>query len=369
VKSRFASVHQVGSRPIVAALALVGLLAPALARPQLGAPIPWQEAGPAGRLFLQQPPDAPEPLEPGALGVELRLLYANTLVVAAGARTRVDVDLESAVSSLTVRAGLAPGLELSATLPVVADAGGVFDGFIEGVERVFRSENFQRGGRPRGLVHYELGPAAGGGLSRQGSASDVGDAWAGLKWLAWQGAGARATLALRAAVKAPTGGPTFGSGTWDVGAGVLAGWRWPSAALRLSLDGAVPGGRLAGADLATRPYGAASLGLAVRATAWLTMHGQLSTHLSPLDRTGVPQLDKPIFDAALGVAFALAPGSELLVAGVENFASPRRGADAAFLVALRVASNGPIGAEAGPQQPAGGSVESPSLAAAPSRGR
>jgi hypothetical protein len=355
-----------GVRCLAAALALSCALAPRLVLAQLAAPIPWQEAGPAGRLFLQAPLEAPEPLPPGAVGLELRLLYANALVVAEGERTRVDVDLESALGTLVVRGGLAGGLELTAALPVAADGGGVFDGAIEGIERAFRSENFQRAGRPRGLTRFELGPAAGGGLSRTGPATGLGDAWAGLKWLAWREDGARPALALRAALKAPTGRATFGSGTWDAGGGAVAGWSWPSAALRLSLDAAVPGGRLAGAGLATRPYGAAQAGLAFRLARWLTGHAQLSAHLSPLRRTGVPQLDKPIYDAAVGASAALGRRVELLVAGIENFASPRRGADAAFVVSVRLA---PVRPAPGGQQPEGGFSSPASLAAAPSRGR
>jgi hypothetical protein len=353
-------------RCAAAALALACALAPRQVLAQLAAPIPWQEPGPAGRLFLQAPLEAPEPLAPGALGLELRLTWSNTLVVAQGERTRVDVDLESARTTLVVRGGLAPGLEASLALPLGADGGGILDGFIEGVERTFSSENFQRAGRPRGLTRFELGPATGGGLSRQGPATGLGDATAGLKWLARREAGGWPALALRAAVKAPTGAPTFGSGTWDAGLGLLAGWCWPAAALRLSLDGAVPGGRVAG--LPTRPYGAAQAGLAVRLARWLTGHAQLSAHLSPLDGTGVPQLDKPIYDVAVGATAALGPRVELLLAGVENLASPRRGADAALVVALRLVPPGPGGGAAARQQSEGG-PPSPGSLAAPSRGR
>ena len=357
---------RLGVRSAAAALAVACAVAPREVLAQLAAPIPWQEPGPAGRLFLQAPLEPPEPLAAGALGAELRLTWSNTLVVGLSDRARVDVDLESALTTLVVRAGVADGLEASLAVPVGADGGGVLDGFIEGVERTFASENFQRAQRPRGLTRFVLGPASGGGLSRQGAATGLGDVAAGLKWLARREAGGWPTLALRAALEAPTGGPTFGSGTWDAGAGLLAGWSWPGAALRLSLDGALPGGRVAG--LPTRPYGAAQAGLAVRLARWLTGHLQLSAHLSPLHGTGVPQLDKPIYDAALGATAALGPRVELLVAGVENFASPRRGADAAFLVALRLRPGAPDAGAAAPQQPAGGSPSS-GLLAAPSRGR
>jgi hypothetical protein len=367
MRKRFAAMTRLGVRR-AAALAVACALAPQEALAQLPAPIPWQEQGPAGRLFLQLPLEAPEPLAVGALAAEARLLWSNTLVVGESDRARVDVDLETALTTLLVRAGLAPGLELSAALPVATDAGGVFDGFIEGVERAFNSENFQRAGRPRGLTRFVLGPAAGGGLAREGAATGLGDAWAGLKWLARGEDGARPALALRAALKAPTGASTFGSGTWDAAAGLLAAWSWPRAALRLSLDGAVPGGRLAAAGLPTRPYGAAQAGLAYRLAGWLTGHVQVSAHLSPLDGTGVPQLDKPIYDAAFGVSAALGRRVELVLAGVENFASPRRGADAAFLVALRLVPPGPGDGATAAQQPGVGPASSVSLAA-PSRGR
>lgn len=346
----------------LAGLWLLGRAPGALAQGQVAAPIPWQEAGPTARLFLQLPLEAPEPLPGGAVAAELRLTSANSLVVAEGDRARVNIDLESALTTLTVRSGVAPGLEASLVLAVMEDGGGFLDGLIEGVERTFRSQNFQRLGRPRGQAVYELGPATGGGLARAHAARGLGDTTLGLKWLVRDGGAGGPALALRAAVKAPTGDPTFGSGTWDAGGGLVAAWRWPAAALRLSLDAVLPGGRLRAAGLDTGPAGAAQAGLAVRWRPWLTSHLQLSAHLSPM-RTGVPQLDQPVYDAALGASVSLTPRLELLVAGVENFASPRRGADAALVVSLRFAQAG--GAA---QQPGGGSP-SPSFAAAPSRGR
>ncbi|HET9554875.1 MAG TPA: hypothetical protein VFP50_18060, partial [Anaeromyxobacteraceae bacterium] len=156
------------------------------------------------------------------------------------------------------------------------------------------------------------------------------------KWLLAGGDGARPALALRGAVKAPTGGATFGSGTWDAAAGLLAAWSWPVAALRLSVDGVVPSGRLASAELSTRPHGAAQAGLAVRLGPALTGHLQLSAHLAPLARTGIPQLDDPLYDLLLGATVPLGGGADLELAAVENFASPRRGADAALLFGVRV---------------------------------
>ncbi len=348
--------------PALAALAALVALAPAVAQGQVAAPIPWQEAGPTARLFLQLPLEAPEPVPTGAASAELRLLYANTLVVAEGDRARVDVDLESALTTLLVRAGVAPGLEAWLGVAVNEDGGGFLDGFIEGVERTFSSRNFQRIGRPRDQARYELGPAGGGGIALAHATRGLGDTTMGLKWLLRDGASGGPALALRAAVKAPTGDIAVGSGTWDAGGGLVAAWTWPSAALRLALDGVVPGGRLRAADLDTGPAGSAQAGLAVRWRPWLTTHAQVSAHLSPM-RSGIPQLDRPIYDAALGASVALTPRLEVLLAGVENFASPRRGADAALVVALRFAQEG------GAAQQAGGGPASPSLAAAPSRGR
>lgn len=323
------------SRTSTALLATAVALAASLARADggPGPPITWQEPGPTARLFLQLPLDVPEPVARGDVSGVLRLIYSNALVVASSPSAAVDVDGESALLTIALRVGVLEDVEAFVAVPVIADSGGVFDGSIDAVEYAFASRNIQRLGRPNGLFHYRLsGPA--GSLDRAGGGVRLGDVVAGAKWMMLRANGAWPTAALRGAVKAPTGGATAGSGHWDAAAGVLLAWPLGRAAVRLALDLTIPGGGPRGTGLHVRPAGSAQLGLAARLFGSITGHVQVSAHQSVLDGTGIPQLDRPIYDAVFGIGFPVAPHIELQLAGAENFASPRRGADASILIAV-----------------------------------
>lgn len=317
-------------------LLLVATFAPAQAvrageRP--GPPIAWQEPGPTARLFLQLPLDVPEPVAAGAVSGVLRLVYANALVVGSSASAAAELDVESAALTAAGRFGLRDDLELFIAVPLLADSGGVLDGAIDFVEAAFDSTNVQRLARPNGVARYRLsGPA--GTLERDGRAVRLGDVVLGAKWLVVAASGGWPTTAVRGAVKAPTGAEAAGSGHWDAAAGVLLGWPLGRAALRAALDLTVPGGGPRRTGLDVRLAGSAQVGLAVRLVDGVTGHLQVSAHQSPLDGTGVPQLDRPIYDAVFGIGIPVARAIELQLAAVENFASPRRGADASALVAL-----------------------------------
>ncbi len=215
-------------------------------------PLAWQEPAPLARLFLQLPFEAPETLAARRLALELRLLYANSLLVAENERFTLDVHVEAAQPTLFLRRGIARGVEAQLAVPFVVDSGGFLDRPIELAERLFHASNPQRRGRPRNVARFELARRGGGEVSRDGPGAGVGDVWAGLKVsVANLGRGA---LSVRGALKLPTGRLPYGSEELDLGASVLAGFRWTASAVRLQLDLGVPTARLPEVNVTTRPW-------------------------------------------------------------------------------------------------------------------
>lgn len=287
------------------------------------------------RLFLQLPFEGPEVVATGALEIDVRLLYANSVLLARSDALALDVHVETAQPTVTFRYGVAPGIEAQLALPFDVDHGGFLDRPIEIVEGWFGFSNPQRRGRPRNEAHYRLTRPDGSGIRLDGGEAGLGDAWAGAKVGLIGGAGRGGAVSFRGALKLPTGRLPFGSEEVDLGGSLLAGWTWTSAALRLQVDGLLPTARLAVVHIRTRAYGAVDVGLTERLGERVALQAQLSGHSSALGGTGVDPVDSPTFYALLGTTVALARAWLLDAAVVENVFSPYRGADITFLVGVR----------------------------------
>jgi hypothetical protein len=325
--------------PPLALIAVAAWLAPLEARgevvaPRLPGPVPWQEPSPLARLFLQLPFEAPATVGPGALRGDVRLVYSNNLLVARNEKMALDVHVETAQLTGLLRRGLRDGLELQLAVPVLLDTGGFLDRPIEIVEGMLGAVSPQRVGRPRGVATFRVVRADGSGIDREGPAAGIGDAWAGAKVELAPEGGLRPALSLRGAVKVPTGSPPFGSGTVDVGGGLLSGWSGERLAVRVEVDIATPTSSLRVVRITTRPYGAAQADLAWEAAGRLALHLQASGHLSPLGGTGLGQVDSPTFYTLVGVGVSLPGALELTGGVVENVFSPYRGSDLSFVLGL-----------------------------------
>jgi Protein of unknown function (DUF3187) len=296
-------------------------------------PIPWQEPAPLGRLFLQQPFDAPQP-EPG---LSVQVLSAN-LLLKGGRVGGFEYNVDEEIASVSVRGQLVLGerLGLSLTVPLVVRYGGWLDPVVDGVEKLLHASSARRGTTSFRTVE-RFATASGRVLERVGPAASPGDLTVGARWWLVTQDGLRPALALRASLKAPTGATLVGSGTWDIGGGVLAGWEAGFFAAHVAFDVAVPGGRLDALDLPTRPYGSVQVGFGFRAGDAVALHLQLSGHTPPLRVDDAPGLSESDFYVLAGAEWQVAPGTTLALSMAENFLSPGRGADFSVLLGLRFA--------------------------------
>lgn len=299
-------------------------------------PLPWREPVPPARMFLQLPFEAPGVVEGRAFRAELRLSYANSILVASTPSLALDVDLESAELQALFRYGLARGLEVQLAVPAMVDTGGFLDGPIEAVEGAFGATSMPgRRGRAHGLARFRLLRPDGTGVWRDGAAAGLGDVWAGLKARLLDETGGWPEMALRAVIKAPTGRPPYGSGEVDAGASLSAGWTWSRIGFRFQLDAIAPTAGLRAARVSTHVYGAGQAGVAVAVSGAVTLHAQWATHLSPYAAIGLPPLDATTHYAIAGASVALSRSLALEAAAAENVLSPAWGADFTLLLGLR----------------------------------
>ncbi len=300
-------------------------------------PLPWRESSPTARMFLQLPFETPAVMGTGEVGGEVNLLYGNTLFVGTTRSLAMDVDVESAEFLALFRYGFATGFEAQLAVPVIIDYGGFLDGAIEATERFFGAASMpHRRDTPHNLARFRLTRRDGAGIWRDGAGVGLGDVWGGFKALVMEQNGGLPAVALRAAIKVPTGLLPYGSGTVDLGGSLLLGWTWRLVDLWIEVDAFGPTAPLRAARISTQAYGAAQLGVAVPLGSRLALNFQWSSHLSPFERTGIPQLDAPVHYLLLGVSIELARHFLLDVAAVENIFSPASGVDFAMLFGLRI---------------------------------
>ncbi len=317
---------------VVAAL----LAASAAVAEDVEGPLPWQEPGAVGRMYLQFPFEAPEILPVGKVQLGLQLLYTNDAIVTDGPDVSVVIDFESAALTPSVRWGIAPGVEVQGALSVYVNYGGFLDGFIQHVENLFEASGIGRMNRPPGQTVFSMLRPDGSGFDLQGPRAALGDAWGGLKWAVLEGGSGVPGISLRGGLKAPTGSVGFGSGTVDLGFGAMAGWGLGPVAVRLQADVYAPMGTMQGSGLDGRPYGAFQGALTWQASRVVALHAQMSAHLSPVwsEAWGITWWT---FYALVGANFRIGDAGALQVGVAENVLTPFRGADLTFLVDGRIA--------------------------------
>ncbi len=299
-------------------------------------PLPWQEPGAVGRMYLQLPFEAPEVLPPGKVLVGLQLLYTNDLIVTSAADLAVIIDFESAATTPSVRFGIAPGVEVQGGLPVYVNYGGVLDSLIPHVEAWFQATNPDRVARPEHQTVFSMLRPDGSGFDLQGPRAGLGDAWGAVKWAVLDGEPDFPDISLRGALKVPTGGIGFGSGTVDLGFGAMAGWGLGPVALRLQADVYAPMGSMQGTGISGRVYGAFQGGLAWQVSRVVALQAQMSAHLAPV-WSDVRGISWWTFYALLGATLRLGDAGVLHLGLAENVLTPFRGADLTLLVDGRIA--------------------------------
>ncbi|HET9157564.1 MAG TPA: hypothetical protein VFN91_12915, partial [Myxococcaceae bacterium] len=134
-------------------------------------PIPWQEPAPLGRLFLQQPFEAPQPES----GLSVQAVSAN-LFMKGGRPGGFDYTVDEEIASLSFTGEVAFGerVGLSLTVPVVIQYGGWLDPVVDGVEKLFHARSARRGSTDFQTV-ARFATANGRVLEQVGPAASLGD--------------------------------------------------------------------------------------------------------------------------------------------------------------------------------------------------
>jgi hypothetical protein len=153
----------------------------------------------------------------------------------------------------------------------------------------------------------------------------IGDIVLVTKWLAFSEQKNRPAVALRLALKLPTGDPrlAFGSGEADLGLGIAAqkgfGRRW---VLYGNANGIFPGGDFLTSGLTLDPFFSGLLALEFRVTPRFSLLVQFEYFTSPFHGVDAPILEDAVGEITAGFSYLF--GERLLwqLGATENFTAP-----------------------------------------------
>lgn len=285
-------------------------------------PLPARNFQPIQLLVLGMPGDRAAVLSKGTL--DLRLELAETASVFNEHRAQADavVKFETLRSGVFFRYGLTDRVELGAEIPAFYRYRGFLEGAITATERATTGLN-----PPREALRgtgYAYSVTKNNQVLFQGSlgAVGLGDLSLFTKYEMLSQTGSLPTLALRVAVKLPTGDQEqlFGSGHPDVGMGLAAektfAGRWVAY---VNVNEVFPTGRISGLTL--RPVFSSMAALEYLWSQDLSFTLQYAYYQSPFHGTGLNVLDQGVAEVAAGFNYRLRPNVLWQVYGVENLDS------------------------------------------------
>lgn len=114
--------------PFLAAAAAASLAA----QPVPVGPLTFEEGSPLHRISLTPVVEGADPMEPGGWSAEVWLGWSNIFEQDSARSHDLFLDLERLITAVTVRRGLAPGVEVGGRLTLETTGGGILDSFISG---------------------------------------------------------------------------------------------------------------------------------------------------------------------------------------------------------------------------------------------
>ncbi|HUK57320.1 MAG TPA: DUF3187 family protein [Nitrospiria bacterium] len=302
-------------------------------------PFPTRNYSPIQLLFLSLPVEKAATVPRGSSELSLGAAESNTILVKANPNVDVLMKFETVRSALQIKHGFTDRFEAGIEVPFYYRNGGFLDPFIIRIEKAFRSLNLNRhlfnDGSFGGFMIKRDGEIILSGGDRQ---SGLGDVSLNGKYTVLQEGPVQPAMALRGAVKFPTGDfdRAFGSGKTDVGAGLVLqksmGRRWVFYLNQSVVD---PGGRFGTTDLTLHPIYSAALAAEFLFAPSLSIVGQFDYYTTPFRHAGDRLLDQGVAEAVLGFNYRFKPRLLWQLYGIENFADPG-GASADFTLGTNI---------------------------------
>ncbi len=275
-------------------------------------PLQTSNRFPLHLLFLKPRPVQAGLPSRGDLETTLALEYSNTYFDYKNSRWNALMDMEMLVADLALVYGLTSKMALRLDLPFVSMGGGFLDGFLENFHDAIGTSNYNRENRPKNTFGYRVTKDGRLWLQGEDGTMQIADITVSTQIaLTKPGNDRKMAGSLLLSLKLPTGDSTRGLGSGQFDAGIYLPLRWSSKRWAFFV---MPGAALIGnpdtqgADIAARNSFSLFGGVAYdysQATAWLV---QLNYYTSPIEETGLSELDRGALELDIGFHHRLTEG-------------------------------------------------------------
>lgn len=320
-----------------ALMALFCSAAPVLAEDMEIAPFRTVNQGALVHIFGLPADSSAEVTPVGRFSGGLTMDVANEYATSSSHNEAITLDGESYRWVLSVRYGVVEGLEAGIQIPYLLYGGGFLDGFIMDWHSAFGLSQGGRDSVPKGRLLYSYEKNGTRKLRMDNAGSGIGDISldGGLRLYDERGDGFHDRIALRTALKLPTGNSNFlrGSGSVDFSLSLCAGMNryteWGSLGLFGSLGGmAMTRGDVL-PDQQNHLVGFGTAGLGWGPAEWISFKVQLSGHTPLYHGSSLDEISSSALMLVIGGALRV-PGNYLLDIGVSEDLAVSTSPDVAF---------------------------------------
>lgn len=289
-------------------LLLIGCLSTAFAD---HGPLQATNRFPLHLMFLKPRPVKADLPPPGGFETTLAVDYSNTYFKQANSRWDVLMDMEMLVVDFSIVYGLNSRFAFKVDLPLVSMNDGFLDEFLGDFHDFIGSNDYFREERPSNTFGYRVTKDSAAWIEGDSGASQLADATVSVQYaLTTPGKQRKVDSSLLLSAKVPTGDEQrgFGSGAFDVGLYWPTQWRGKTWSYYLMPSIAVIGDpRNIEADVKTRNsygiFGAVGYNYSERMT-WVA---QVNAYSSPLESTGISELDNGTVALDVGFHYQVKP--------------------------------------------------------------
>ncbi len=260
-------------------------------------------------LFLTPRPTSPDLPARGGLNATVAVDYSNTFFEYSNSRWDVLMDMEMTVVDLSLTYGLTSNLALKLDAPLVSMNDGFLDGFLENYHGTLNLPNYDRENRPKNSFGYLITKDEAQWFSGQSGLFRWSDITlsAQFEWLK-PSSGSTATGSVLCSVKIPTGDESkgYGSGRFDVGLFLPTRWTEKPWIFYLMPGFAfIQDPKTDGADISARNSLSLFAGVGYEYSDQWTWLTQLNYYTSPIESTGLDELDKGSLEWAIGIQYLI----------------------------------------------------------------
>jgi hypothetical protein len=261
-------------------------------------------------LFLTPKPVSPDIPAQGAVDAIVSLDYSNTFFDHSSNQWDVLIDMEMAVLGIDVAYGLSSRWALRLDLPIISMSDGFLDGFLENLHDALGVGNYDRKNRPQNRFAYSASKSGTLLFDGRPDKFEPADMTLSAQYALLQPKlGRPLTSSLLISLKLPTGNESAGLGSGNFDVGFFLPSKWASRAWTIFIMpgfGFIGDPDIGNLEVKARDVYALFAGTAYNDSSDWTWLLQVNAYSTPLEFTGIGELDDGAVDLSMGFHYRVA---------------------------------------------------------------